>query len=156
MFDQLDYINGLKWEKDYPDLVKQIRRLCREEMNKHNEKAAEDIFPGKTIPQTGYMQVVGPIVPFNKHDQDKAQWHLLPWEVLQDIVEVLTSGEKKYPGENWKKCTDRNRYLDANDRHMLDWRLQNGPDAESGKSHLIHAICNLLFLAALEKKGVFK
>lgn len=90
---------------------------------------------------------------FKKNDEDKPQWNLLPWEIIEDVVCVLTKGEKKYPGENWKKCTDKNRYMNAVDRHLMAFREGIKEDTESGESHLVHAICNLLFLASLEDKG---
>lgn len=90
---------------------------------------------------------------FVKNDLGKTEYHHIPWMVIEDVAEILTAGERKYPGENWKKCTDKNRYLNAVDRHLMDWRLDERYDLETRQSHLAHAICNLLFLAQLEKEG---
>jgi len=110
------------------------------------------IDPQRYVNETIYNDWVKVDV-FKKNDEDKDQWHLVPDAVMKDVVEILTRGEKKYPGENWKKCTDKNRYLDAIYRHLYEWKEEDREDGESGYSHLAHAICNLLFLAALEKEG---
>ena len=38
-----------------------------------------------------------------KFDFGKAQWSLLPWDDVEQIVRVLEFGAKKYTPENWKK-----------------------------------------------------
>ncbi len=94
---------------------------------------------------------------FIKHDTDKAQWSLLPWEVLEEVVQILTEGERKYPSvdgiPNYQRCTDVNRYFNAHDRHLFETRMGRLTDKESGKSHIAHAIANLLFAGWLEKYG---
>ena len=87
-----------------------------------------------------------------KNDQGKAQWWYLDnfWPQLEEVVQVLTMGDKKYPsadGANWKRVEgSERRYKDAMLRHMLAYRQGEKNDPESSKSHLAHVITNALFL----------
>jgi len=82
-----------------------------------------------------------------KYDKDKPRWDLLPMEQLEDVVDVLTSGAKKYADDNWKTVKPmRPRYFAAFMRHVIAWWNGEIKDSETGKSHLAHAICCLLFL----------
>lgn len=82
-----------------------------------------------------------------KFDKDKPKWNLLPWDELEDVVKVLTFGVKKYSPDNWKLVDDaNNRYLDAAMRHVVAHQQGEQRDAESGESHIAHAICCLLFM----------
>lgn len=47
---------------------------------------------------------------------------------------------------NWQHVFPRSRYIGAGFRHFIAWTKGEKIDPESGKSHLAHAICNLLFL----------
>ena len=82
-----------------------------------------------------------------KNDHKKTRWDLVPWDALNEVVEVLTFGAEKYGEDNWRTLPDyRRRYFSAAMRHMISWWWTTPTDPESGKSHLAHAICNLLFL----------
>lgn len=82
-----------------------------------------------------------------KFDAGKPRWTLLPWKQVEQIVEILTFGAKKYADNNWQKVENsRARYFDAMQRHLIAWFEGEKTDPESGKSHLAHAGCNLLFL----------
>jgi hypothetical protein len=86
-----------------------------------------------------------------KFDQDKPQWTLVPFKALDEVVKVLTIGAKKYAPDNWKKVPNaRQRYIDAAFRHMSAYASGEKLDAETGKSHLAHAMCCLLFLLAFD------
>jgi len=81
-----------------------------------------------------------------KHDSEKLQWDLVPWEELEEIVRVLTYGAEKYAPDNWKMVEPKERYFSALLRHVVAWRKGEKLDPETGISHLAHAGCNLLFL----------
>ena len=82
-----------------------------------------------------------------KHDSDKLRYDLMPPEVLQSVVQVLTNGAKKYADNNWKDVPDSdNRYYAAAMRHLQAWRMGELLDAEDGLPHLSHAVCCLSFL----------
>jgi hypothetical protein len=88
-----------------------------------------------------------------KYDEDKLQWSLLPFRALKEVVAVLGFGAKKYAPDNWQRVPDAStRYVDAAFRHLTDWQLKERLDGETGKSHLAHAICCLLFLLWFEQK----
>ena len=86
-----------------------------------------------------------------KYDNDKPQWSLLPFKALREVVDVLTYGAKKYAPDNWKKVPDaKRRYIDAGFRHFTAYAGGEKLDPETGKSHLAHAMCCLLYLLAFE------
>jgi len=88
----------------------------------------------------------------NKYDADKPRWDLLPHEALRHVVEVLTYGSRKYAPENWRKVEGWQwRYYGACLRHLAAWKLGEKIDKESGKRHLAHAVCCLLFLLELDR-----
>lgn len=93
---------------------------------------------------------------FIKADSGKLEWHLMPFNELEDVVRVLMNGAKTYSPDNWKKCDDTKRYEDALMRHIVEYqkgnKLDNGPKGD-GLPHLAHAICNCLFLMWFDNKS---
>jgi hypothetical protein len=83
---------------------------------------------------------------FTKFDTDKARFDLLVPEFLLGVARVLTIGAKKYSPDNWKKCTEPERYYAAAQRHMNAFHSGEYDDGESGLSHLFHATCCIMFL----------
>jgi len=82
-----------------------------------------------------------------KHDAEKPRWDLMPLRVLEEVVEVLTLGSKKYSDGNWQRVPNaRRRYFAAALRHLTAWQAGEKTDRESGKNHLSHAMCCLIFL----------
>jgi hypothetical protein len=94
-----------------------------------------------------------------KFDGGKLQYSLLPPLALKATVEILTFGAEKYEPDNWKFVPDsKRRYFDAMQRHLWAWKEGEQNDPETGKNHLAHAMCCLMFLYehdvkySLEKK----
>lgn len=88
-----------------------------------------------------------------KDDHDKMQWDLLPWNEVEEIVDVLTFGAKKYSAWNWLKVPNgKSRYFAAAMRHLMAYWKGELKDPESGISHIAHAQCCLLFLAYKENE----
>jgi hypothetical protein len=82
-----------------------------------------------------------------KFDGGKPQYGLLPPLALKATVEILTFGAEKYEPDNWKYVPDsKRRYFDSVQRHLWAWKEGEQTDPESGKNHLAHAICGLMFL----------
>jgi len=82
-----------------------------------------------------------------KFDGDKLEYGLLPPLALEATVDVLTFGAQKYERDNWKHVPDsKRRYYDALQRHLWAWKKGEMLDEESGKHHLAHAMCCLMFL----------
>ena len=77
----------------------------------------------------------------------KLRWDLLPYREVGQVVDILTYGAEKYADDNWKFVSDKEkRYFAAAMRHLVAWKEGERNDKESGKPHLAHAICCLLFL----------
>ena len=82
-----------------------------------------------------------------KFDGNKLEYGLLPPLALEATVDVLTFGAQKYERDNWKRVPDsKRRYYDALQRHLWAWKKGEILDPESGKHHLAHAMCCLMFL----------
>jgi hypothetical protein len=81
-----------------------------------------------------------------KHDDGKNRVDLLPIEALEAVAEVLTFGAKKYEANNWRKGFAWTRLLGAALRHTFAFMRGQDKDPETGKSHIAHAACCLLFL----------
>ena len=82
-----------------------------------------------------------------KFDGNKLEYGLIPPLALEATVDVLTFGAQKYERDNWKRVPDsKRRYYDALQRHLWAWKKGEIIDPESGKHHLAHAMCCLMFL----------
>lgn len=80
-----------------------------------------------------------------KADIDKSRWDLLDWDFLEEVSDVMTFGAKKYDDYNWQKCYEA-RLFAAMMRHIRAHDKGETIDPESGKTHLAHACCGLMFL----------
>ena len=90
-----------------------------------------------------------------KFDSDKLRWDLLPFKEVEDIVQVLTDGAKKYAPNNWQKVPDKEeRYFAALLRHVIARRKGEIIDPDSGRTHLSHAGCCLLFLMWADNQNI--
>lgn len=86
-----------------------------------------------------------------KDTKGKARWDLLPWDLVEQTVDVLTFGADKYAPEAWRQEKSED-YFAALMRHIVAYRKGEIIDLESGKTHLAHAMCNLIFIHELENK----
>lgn len=94
-------------------------------------------------------------------DDGKPRWDLLPYDALEEVVKVLTYGQKKYPNppRNWELGILYSRIYASTLRHLWTWFMsritgQSGIDKESGRPHLAHAATNVLFLLTYETRGM--
>ena len=86
-----------------------------------------------------------------KFDSGKLEYGLLPAHALDEVVQVLTVGAKKYDRDNWRYVDDGpRRYFDAAQRHLWAYKRGELTDPETGISHIAHAICSLMFIADLD------
>jgi hypothetical protein len=80
-------------------------------------------------------------------DPEKLRWDLMPWREAEQVVEILTLGAAKYADDNWKYVPhSRRRYFAAAMRHLIKWFMGQKFDKESGKNHLAHVVCCIMFL----------
>ena len=91
--------------------------------------------------------------PGLKYDKGKTDLSLLPSKSLTDVANVLEYGATKYQRNNWAKGIAYSRVYSAAMRHMMEWKDGQRHDPETMRSHLSHAICNLLFLLEYELSG---
>lgn len=80
-----------------------------------------------------------------KYDQEKPRYELVPWDMFEQVVHVLTYGSQKYDDDNWMKI-DKKRYFSALHRHIKAWYCGERDDSETGMHHMAHAICCALFI----------
>ena len=72
---------------------------------------------------------------------------------LLAAAQIMTLGVHKYGLFNWKHV-EIARYWDAFYRHLSAYHLDNtSVDPDSGRSHLDHALTNLMFIIELESKN---
>lgn len=89
-----------------------------------------------------------------KFDVGKLDYTLVPFDALDEIVEVLGVGAKKYARDNWKHVPNaEQRYQAAAFRHLTAYAKGERTDPETGLSHLAHAGCCLLFMLSLEARN---
>jgi hypothetical protein len=82
--------------------------------------------------------------------EGKTRYDLLPPQTLRQLAEVLTRGAEKYKPNGWREVDDpRPMFEAAAMRHFEAYRMGMKHDLETGLPHLVHAICNLVFLNEL-------
>ncbi len=86
-----------------------------------------------------------------KFDSDKPRFDLIPIYPLQMWAQVLTFGASKYEDRNWELGMDWSRVYAAAQRHLTYWWDGWDHDAETGLSHLAHALCCISFLLEYSK-----
>ena len=87
-----------------------------------------------------------------KADAGKDRWELLPINQIRKVVKVLTDGAEKYGDDGWRSVDKpQPRFYAAMMRHLYEWRRGRKIDSESGMNHMIHVICNAIFLAELDE-----
>lgn len=89
-----------------------------------------------------------------KHDEGKLLFGCLTQglaPVLKGVAAVLTYGAQKYARNSWQTVPNaKQRYRDAMDRHLNEYNTGNTFDEESGLHHLLHAVCNAMFIMWFE------
>ena len=86
---------------------------------------------------------------FKKFNHGKPRFSLLSVKWIKELIDVLEIGASKYSDTNYIRGS-QDVYFDALMRHIIAWRLGEKMDKETGKSHLVHAACNLMFMYILQ------
>jgi hypothetical protein len=88
----------------------------------------------------------------SKFDNGKPRVDLVPTGAIRGVAEVLTFGAEKYDAHNWRKGIAYSRLYAAAQRHLMAYWEGEDTDPESGKSHLYHAITNIIFMSEMPAK----
>ncbi len=94
---------------------------------------------------------------FIKYNQGKLRFGLIPPDIEEEIVAILTAGAIKYPANNWLKCKSWMTYYEANRRHGNLFAKGETYDKDlserCGKpiSHPAAMAVNAIFLAQMVK-----
>jgi hypothetical protein len=100
-----------------------------------------------------------------KMDAGKNRLELFPPEAILAISEILTFGTGKYKERGWENGQDWSRVFGATLRHLYAWWgakssttstnfLFGDLDTETGRSHLWHAGCCIVFLITYEERQI--
>ena len=68
-------------------------------------------------------------------------------EFLEGVGDVLAFGARKYDVHNWRGGIKYSRLLGAALRHLLAISRGEDTDKESGKGHVFHLACCVMFLS---------
>lgn len=80
-----------------------------------------------------------------KDDSEKPRMDLLDSYFLEGVASVLTFGARKYAAHNWRQGISISRLVAASYRHLGAFNSGEDLDPESGKSHLFHLGCCIMF-----------
>jgi hypothetical protein len=87
-----------------------------------------------------------------KYDTGKARYDLLPFDALEELTKIYTSGAIKYEDRNWEKGIKFSRIIAAIFRHLTAWILGETNDKESNFHHLAHAAWGCLAIVTFQKR----
>lgn len=104
--------------------------------------------------QTDNAGTAQPVGAGFKLDKGKVRLDLFPPEALMSISEVLTVALADYPERNWESGMKWGRVFGAMMRHMWAWWMGQDKDPSTGKSHLAHAGCCVVFLICYEIRKI--
>lgn len=92
-----------------------------------------------------------------RKDESKRQWHLLPVEAIESIIEVMEFGAKKYSENNWRTAPylTRAQITNSMKRHQAQIDKKELYDSESGLLHSAHVAVNALFQLHYDLGGYF-
>lgn len=89
-----------------------------------------------------------------KYDSGKSRVDLIQPNFILGMGDILAYGATKYKENSWKTVKNgRVRYYAAALRHLLAYAKGERVDAETGRSHLLHAACCIMFLFYLEEEN---
>jgi len=89
----------------------------------------------------------------HKADDGKAPMALLPPGALYEVAAVLGHGAERYGAHNWRYGLPHSRTLSAALRHIFAFLDGEDVDPDSGRHHLAHAACEVLFALQLVLDG---
>ena len=89
------------------------------------------------------------LAPGTKYDKEKPRMDLLDADFLEGVAEVLTFGAQKYAVHNWRGGIEVSRLIASSYRHLGAINRGEDIDPESGKPHVWHLGCCIMFLSSM-------
>ena len=86
-----------------------------------------------------------------KRRDQKPRFDLIPFEFLESVASVLSSGAVKYGPYNWKRG-QKDFFLDAWNHAFT--HLEKFKEGDASEDHLAHLACNVAFMIWAVKNGV--
>ncbi len=86
-----------------------------------------------------------------KLDYGKAQFHYLPFDLMDGENRVWAKGAIKYSPMQWRNGMPYTQPLNAAIRHLTTFLSGVDNDAETDESHLDHAICCIRMAQSTQK-----
>ena len=86
-----------------------------------------------------------------KRTDRKPRFDLIPFEFLESVAQVLSSGAVKYGPYNWKRG-QKDFFLDAWNHAFT--HLEKFKEGDASEDHLAHLACNVAFMIWAVKNGV--
>ncbi len=90
------------------------------------------------------------------------RYNLIPFDVLQEIVEVFTFGQMKHvdkglgEGRSWKAGVEYSQRCNKILRHLTRFIGGETIDSESGRHHLAHLVVQAMMLLGMEMRPGYK
>lgn len=92
-----------------------------------------------------------------KNDKEKqVRPELIAPEMITALGTILAFGANKYSAGNWAKGMEWSRLYGGLQRHLNSWYSGDETDSETGKPHLWHAACMLMFLIGHTERNIGK
>jgi Domain of unknown function (DUF5664) len=85
------------------------------------------------------------------YDNNKPKMDLIDPSFLEGLADVLTYGLNKYAKDNWRHGIHISRLIASAYRHLGEINKGEDLDSESGKPHIFHLACNIMFISWLLK-----
>ena len=87
----------------------------------------------------------------------KLNWHLLPLDLLEPVVQVFQHGRDKYGAWNWMSPPYFAKHVVLNSamRHLAALQRGEYADQESGLPHAAHLACNAIFALYYEVNNLW-
>lgn len=91
-----------------------------------------------------------------KKDAGKPALDLVEPHFIEDVAGVLTFGAQKYDVDNWKKGMAIGKAMAGVLRHCFAVLRGEHLDPETGRQHVAHATCGLMFIHYMVRTGATK
>lgn len=81
----------------------------------------------------------------------KAQWDLIPLDVLEPVVRAMMNGAEKYAPHDWQKGQKFSTIFNSLMRHLVDLQAGKDIDEDSGLPVIGHVGANVVIMSWMLK-----